>query len=316
MNKTGIVLEIKKNTAMLMTNTGEFVKVSCTKSIPEIGETYTGTVKKEISYIKQFAAAAAMFIILLCSSAVYAYVTPAATVAVSINPALEIKVNRFDKVVKVIPQNKDGIKVLKILKLDNKDINEALIEVVEAAKKDNFINKAYNDDGKTISITVYAKNKTITLDKFKNYISSIKINTAINNNGNKSIEQFTKAKSQMDNKDESDNKQVKVNNNTSNDIYRNKNSESNNKENNSKESSNKDMGSSENIKTNAAYNSNSSNANNKNNIQNNNGSNEKIKSETESNNKVNQEKQTGIKNNEDNPSNAENKNDSNKKPKN
>lgn len=310
MNKTGIVLEVKKNTAILMTNTGEFVKVSCTKSIPEIGETYTGTVKKKKSYIKQFAAATAMFIILLCSSAVYAYVTPAATIAVSINPALEIKVNRFDKVVKVIPQNKDGITLLKILKLDNKDINEALIEVVEAAKKDNFINKAYSDDGKTISIAVSAKNKTITLDKFKNYISSIKINTVINNNGNKSIEQFTKARSQMDNKDESGNKQAKYNNNTSNDINSNKNNESI-----SKESSNKDRVSSENIKTNAAGNSNDSNINNKNNIENNNGSNGKIKSETESSNKIDQEKQAGIKNNEDNPNNAENKNDSNKKAK-
>lgn len=315
MNKTGIVLEIKGNTAILMTNTGEFVKVSCTKSIPGIGETYTGTVKKEKSYIKQFAAAAAMFVILLCSSAVYAYVTPAATVAVSINPALELKVNRFDKVIKVIPQNKDGITLLKILKLDNKDINEALIEVVEAAKKDNFINKAYIDDGKTISIAVSAGNNTITLNKFKNYIISIKINTVINNNGNKSIEQFTKAKSQMDNKDGSGNKKVKDNNNTSSDINSKKNSESNNKENNNKEnnnkeSSNKDMCSSPNIKTNAVSNSNNTNVNNKNNIENNNESNGKIKSETESSNKVDQEN----KNKEDKPNDTDN-NDSNKKTK-
>lgn len=222
MNKTGIVLEVKKNTAILMTNTGEFVKVNCLRNIPKIGENYTGAVKKEISYMKKFAAAIALFIILIGGGSTYAYVTPIAAISVSINPSIEIQINRFDKVIKVTPKNNDGKTLINTLAINNKNIDEALVLVVEAAKKDNFINKTYIEAGKTISVVIASKNKNeiIKLDKFNEFIQNAKINTTIDNNGDRRSKQFTDKNGENESKiikDNVNNNDINKNNISNND---------------------------------------------------------------------------------------------------
>lgn len=194
MNKTGLVLKVERNRATLLTNTGEFVKVAFSKNLPKIGETYSGDVKKEKNYLKYLTAAVALFIVFLSGGgAAYAYYTPVATIQVSINPSIELKINRFDKIIKYTPINADGVTLLQNLKLKNKNIDDALTLVVDEAKKDNFIKDNYNELGKTISVTISAKgsDKIIKLDKFQEYIAQNKINTKIDDNGKKTNQEFT-----------------------------------------------------------------------------------------------------------------------------
>lgn len=201
MNKTGLVMEVKSNTAILLTSSGEFVKVCYSGKAPIVGETYTGIIKNEKSLIKQLAAAIVLFVILISGGGTaYAYFTPVATVQVNINPSIEIKVNRFDKIIESVPMNNDGKTLLQKLQLKNKNINEALILVVEEAKKENFINKEYISKGKTISITISSKNanETININKFQKYIEEVKINTHIDDNGKKSNRKFIKNDKNID----------------------------------------------------------------------------------------------------------------------
>lgn len=193
MDKTGLVIKVERNTAILLSSTGEFVKVNYSKNPPKVGETYTGTIKKEFNYIKYMSTAIILFIIIMCSGGAYAYSIPVATVQVNINPSLELKVNGFNRIIKTSPKNIDGEKLLKNLKLENKNIDDALILVVDEAKKDNFINTSYISEGKTISVKISAKNtnKTINITGFEEYISRIKINTSINNNGKQINKNFT-----------------------------------------------------------------------------------------------------------------------------
>ncbi len=197
MNKTGLVLKVEKNSAILVTNTGEFVKVIASTNSPKIGETYTGTIKKEKSYIKQIIAVAALFMIFISGGGAYgayAYYTPTATIQVSINPSIELKINRFHRIIKSSPTNTDGKTLLENLELKNKNIDDALILVIAQAKKDNFINDNYISQGKTISVEISSKGseKTIKLDKLKRYIEENKINTTIDNNGKESKQEFIK----------------------------------------------------------------------------------------------------------------------------
>src|ERR1700674_395384 len=113
MNKTGLVLKVEKNRATLLTNTGEFVKVVFSKDMPKVGETYSGVVRNERNYLKYLTAAAALFIVFLSGGgAAYAYYTPVATIQVSINPSIELKINRFDRIIQSSPINTDGVTLL------------------------------------------------------------------------------------------------------------------------------------------------------------------------------------------------------------
>lgn len=223
MNKTGLVLKVEKSTAILVTNTGEFVKVTCSANVPKIGETYTGILKTENNYIKYLAATVAFFIIFITGGGAYAYYTPVATIRVNINPSMDLKVNRFDKIIESTPINEDGEVLLKDLQLKNKSVNEALISIVNQAEKDNFINDNYIIKGKTISIKILDRrnNKNIDLNKFQRYIAGKKINTIINNNGRESKQEFIKSYKGV-------NKKVPINKNKGNSTS-NKNSNKNTK---------------------------------------------------------------------------------------
>lgn len=253
MNKTGLVLKTHKNTATLVTASGEFVKVTISKNPPKIGDTYTGAVKKEKSILKPFAAAAAIAIFLLSSAGVYAYSAPEATVEVTINPSIELKLNYFNKIIKSTPLNEDGNTLLKNIDIKNKSIDEALTLLVSQAKKDNFINDAYVEEGKIISVKILSKNKDLNISNFEKYIDNNKLNTNINNNGKELKKVFPKEKTPINNEtnkkdktstppgnsNEKSNKNNTTNNNSQKDKEKNKENESKSNKNNDNDSNNK-----------------------------------------------------------------------------
>ena len=195
MNKTGLVLKVEESRATLLTSTGQFVKVSLSKEQPKIGETYSGELYKERMYLRYLTAVASLLIVFLFGGgATYAYYAPVAKIQVIINPSIELLINRFDKIVKSSPINADGATLLKNLHIKNKNIDEALTLVVEEAKKDNFINNNYKEQGKTILVKIEVKDsdKIINLDKFQQYILVNKINTKIDDNGKKINQEFNK----------------------------------------------------------------------------------------------------------------------------
>jgi len=192
MNKTGVVLKIEKKYVLLMTSTGEFVKVKLSTRKPKIGENYTGVMVRNKKSFKHYIAAAMLLFMVLSGGGTYTYLTPVASIELNINPAIEIKINRFNKIISYSPLNSDGKTILEHLKLKNKNIDEALVLVVNQAKKDNFINNNYIEQGKIISIKVQCKDetKTINLEKFEECIVENKINMQLNNNGKESKQEF------------------------------------------------------------------------------------------------------------------------------
>lgn len=253
MNKTGVVLKIEKKHLLLMTNTGEFVKVKLSPNKPRIGETYTGVMVKNKRPLKHYIAVAMLLFMFLSGGGAYTYFTPVASIELSINPAIEIKINRFNKIISCSPLNSDGKTILEHLKLRNKNIDEALVLVVNQAKKDNFINDNYIEQGKTISIKIQCKDETkiINLKRFEECIVENKINMQLNNNGKESKQEFHNNEKSPINKEDNKNldnspsdKQIKENNNNekinkTNDNLKDKNN-FNNKVNNG-ESKNNDL---------------------------------------------------------------------------
>jgi len=185
MTKTGIVLQLEKNKAILMTASGEFVKVKIASKAPKAGETYTGKIYKNNNLMKYAATVACLLLIFLSGGGAYAYYSPVATVQVSINPSLELKLNRFNRIIKYVPLNKDGEVLLSHLNIKNITIEDGLYKIVEEAKKENFINDNYTKAGKIISISITSgdKSKSLKLSKFEKYLADNKLNLNLKSNG-------------------------------------------------------------------------------------------------------------------------------------
>lgn len=170
-NSTGIVMQLEKRHAFIMTNTGEFLKVKVGMQSPSIGEVYSGEIAKKVPIYKYASMAASLLFVLFFGGVSYAYYTPVASVEVNINPSIELQVNRWDRILKSIPLNDDGVTVLNSLYIKNKPLNEGLNLIVEEAKKDNFINENYIESGKVITVSVKENklDKDINLSSFEEH---------------------------------------------------------------------------------------------------------------------------------------------------
>lgn len=179
-------MQADKNHAVIMTNTGEFLKLKVSETFPKPGEIYTGELAKSTPFYKYALTAATLTFLLLFGSTAYAYYSPVASVTVNINPSIKLDLNRWNKIIKSTPLNEDGKKVLSELNIKNKNLNDALASIVDQAKKDNFINKAYIEKGKTITINIDSSKplKNLKLSDFEEHIKSdnlnMKINTSVN----------------------------------------------------------------------------------------------------------------------------------------
>lgn len=182
--KEGIVVSISGKYANLLTPSGEFVKVSCKSRKPNIGEKFQGyQVSNNIFHFnaRGLAAAACIMFILTIGGGVKAYYSPVATVLVSINPHIELKVNYFNKIISSKALNDDGRKILSEVKIKNVNINEGLQIIIDQSKKDKFIDDNYI---KTKTVSVEIDGKKINISKFKSNIQASNLSIRIQSNGN------------------------------------------------------------------------------------------------------------------------------------
>lgn len=154
-----------------MTSSGQFLKLKIGRLKPAVGEFYTGELVKATPFYKYAAAAASLAFVLFSGTATYAYYTPTSSVVVDINPSIELKLNKWNRIIKAIPLNGDGEKVLNSLNVKHKSVNDGLDSIIEEAKKDNFINDDYIKSGKIITVSVEgddSENK-LNLSEFTDY---------------------------------------------------------------------------------------------------------------------------------------------------
>lgn len=185
--RSGIVMKIENSTLYLMTSEGEFVKVKLNKknSLPMIGSEYCGEVIRT-SFIKtkvfKYASAACLMIFTLFGgSGAYAYYKPVSTITISANPSIELKSNRWGKVISANPINENGKKILQEISLKNKTVDDALLLVLDQSKKDKFIDDNYVKNNNTVQISI--KGKEPSLASFEKKINEDTLSVKIDNNG-------------------------------------------------------------------------------------------------------------------------------------
>lgn len=200
-NKTGLVMEINKKSAYIMTPNGEFAEVKITAAAPSIGSTYTGPIYTKYNTFKYVAAAACLIFFTSIGGGAYAYYTPTTSVVVDINPSLELKLNRWNRIIKTIPLNHEGEQLANSLNIKNKDIDTGLTMLLDEAEKESFILTPNGNEEQSISLNVTSsKDVTLSLPKFEEKTDSKKIDVKIDyskedisdgiiNNGKDSIKQ-------------------------------------------------------------------------------------------------------------------------------
>lgn len=137
-----VVVEIKNNRAAVLSDDGCVIAVK--NKNYEIGQVLhinptRVSIPKRIATI---AATAAAFVVL--SIGTWAYASPYTYVSMDINPSLEFTLNRFDMVLSVKAMNDDGeelIKNIPLSSLENKKIEEALLQSVEQLTVSGFLMK-------------------------------------------------------------------------------------------------------------------------------------------------------------------------------
>ncbi|WP_443110719.1 anti-sigma factor domain-containing protein [Caloramator sp. mosi_1] len=127
------MVEVNGKDAVLFTQTGEFIKFRSKEKV-EIGQEYT--YKK--TDLKPLLIAASLLLCILLGSFVTIYNQVYASITVTINPQFKIDVNRFNRIINVVPLNKDAENILASVKLRNKNVDDGLILVIKKPKKRNI----------------------------------------------------------------------------------------------------------------------------------------------------------------------------------
>lgn len=179
-NIKGIIVEIYKNKAVLLTSTGEFVEVFATKSM-NIGEEYIKT-STNISFIRNIpkALVAALLMFALLGGGLGAYYTPVATLNLRINPSVQLKTNLFNKVIYSNALNSDGQVILDNINVKNKNFNDALCSIVAESENQKFITEDYKAS-KSISLEVTGKNLNVSTFETTVHDHGISLEVKINN---------------------------------------------------------------------------------------------------------------------------------------
>lgn len=129
-----VIVELKNGYAAALTDDG------CIKRIPNkdyaIGQVFEMKARNGKKLAVWAASAAAA--VLLCSTTVWAYVSPYTYVSLDVNPSIEFSVNRFGRVLSAKAINDDGTEILTNLSLQHKPIGQAVREAVQQIAKEGY----------------------------------------------------------------------------------------------------------------------------------------------------------------------------------
>lgn len=182
---TGVVIKIYAKYVCVRTVNGEFINLTLKDYTPNVGDIYTGTIYSGTA-LKRVKAIILISVVLLIlfGQNLYFYLIPSATIVVNIPPSIQLKVNKWDRIISVKGLQSSGKNLTDSIKLKNKSLDEGLKLIIETAKSEDVINKKYiaNDN----SVTIYVccdENKNIDLIKFDEFMKHESLKYQVNNNG-------------------------------------------------------------------------------------------------------------------------------------
>nr|MBP6492062.1 anti-sigma factor domain-containing protein [Clostridia bacterium] len=148
----GIIVEINRKDAVLLTDDGLFLKIKNRDYAVGQSVSITKTISRASKLITVAASMAA--VISICTIGGAAYFTPTDYVSLDVNPSIEYTVNRFDRILDVKAVNDDGTEILSELDLDNMELENAVKKTIDQLIADGYLT---NDENGGVVITTSNK---------------------------------------------------------------------------------------------------------------------------------------------------------------
>ena len=159
----GIVLEIKGDRCVVMKNDGSFENIRNRHYV--VGQKI---IFSRPSYIKYLSAVACLAFMCSALFGYYLYFTPTSYVYLDINPSIRIDVNRFERVIDVVPLNDDAETLLSSATISRKNPQACMNNIVSACQNQHYLNENNSDievsirtDDKKLESTVQTASATI-----------------------------------------------------------------------------------------------------------------------------------------------------------
>lgn len=185
---TGVVIKVYDKYVCVRTVNGELINVKLKDYTPNIGDIYTGIIYNNSILTAGGILIACIIVVILLGQNICYYFTPSATVIVDIPPTIQLKVNKWDKIIDVKTFKLSAQKLVKPIKLKNTSINKGLEAIITEAKNQKAINDIHIKDKQPITIYISNKdNRIIDLVEFDNYMKHQELEYQINNNGTETL---------------------------------------------------------------------------------------------------------------------------------
>ena len=153
----GIVIEVLKNSIILMSEDGEFIQQESLGYNYQVGDEAKILFRKRVNNIYRKYIAIAAVLLLFVSSGIgfAAYYTPYGYINIDINPSLELKYNRFERVLDVKGINLDGVEIANNLDdFKHYKIKIAITEIISSVEEMGYFVESVEN---TVLITVNDK---------------------------------------------------------------------------------------------------------------------------------------------------------------
>ena len=185
----GIIIKSLKNSAYILTSSGEIINIKCDKNT-NIGQEISGQERKSFKHYKIHFCILIFIMIIIGMSFYSQYCTPKTTVIVNTTSSIKLECNFLSKVIYSHSETEKGSKLIISSDILHKDIDEAVKEVLDYAVNNQMI----PSDNK-ILITVNGENlKYGTLKETSKFVTEINeknksdnksiISVLVNNGGN------------------------------------------------------------------------------------------------------------------------------------
>lgn len=137
--------------------------------------------KNKVLSFKSIIALVFFVVILFLLVGYYAYSIPTTTIVIDVNTSINLKINRLGAIVSASSIDSDGNTLINETNLKYKNVDNALILILNKAEAKNFI-KSYTSN-KDQTITLYISGKSINIPKFCSEAKTKKYEITINENG-------------------------------------------------------------------------------------------------------------------------------------
>lgn len=136
----GVVMEIKDGRCIVLKKNGTFAE------IPNRNYTVGQTVSLSGSAIRRcLSAAACLAVICTATAGHHLYFTPASYVYLDINPSVRLDLNCFERVIDVVPLNKDAERLLADSIVNKGKLADCMNAIVSACREQQYLNEDNTD---------------------------------------------------------------------------------------------------------------------------------------------------------------------------